>query len=205
MDYLFISRKNVHARYYKILVKRLNVNAQLYITGLPKLTSLLYLRKALSVDFSHIMQEQLKRKRAVNSMWNNAGLSYLYKVFLTCVERLSIAVLTEKKPDTVVIWNGRKLPNVTVDMAAKSLGINVFYFENGLLPQTVSLDPKGVNYGSSLSNDPNFYLGFDPNNALKFSSPDIVPRSNIKKRQKFQPTEYFLRQKRKYYQSAKAG
>lgn len=191
MNYLFITRKNVHARYYKILTARLNINAQLYITGLPKLTSLLYLKKAFAADFSHIMQEQLKRKRAVNSIWNSASLSYLYTTVLTGIERLryakAIAVLIDKKPDTVVIWNGRKLPNVTVDMAAKSLGINVFYFENGLLPQTVSLDPKGVNYSSSLSNDPKFYLEFDPNNELEFSAPDIVPRSNIKKRQKFQP------------------
>lgn len=192
MDYLFITRKNVHARYYKILVKHLNVSAQLYITGLPKLTSLLYLKQALSFDFSYIIQEQLRRKQAANPIWNNVGLSSFYTAILTGIERLryakSLAVLTEKKPDTVVIWNGRKLPNVTVDMAAKSLGIKVFYFENGLLPQTVSLDPKGVNYSSSLSNDPNFYLQFDPENELEFLAPEIVPRSNIKKRQKFQPT-----------------
>ncbi|RBP85529.1 capsular biosynthesis protein [Marinomonas rhizomae] len=191
MSYLFISRKNVHSRYYKMIIKRLNLDAQLYIMGLPKLSSLLYLRQACRVDFRDICHEQLLRKRAYNPIWNHGPLSRLYSLVLTCIERLRyakyLAVLKQKKPDYVVVWNGRKLPNSTIVMAAKSLDIKLFYFENGLLPKTVSLDPKGVNFASSLSSDPNFYLSFDPKNDCVFSAPEIVPRSNIRQRQKFAP------------------
>lgn len=193
MRYLFISRKNVHSRYYKIIIKRLNLDAQLYLMGSPKVSALLYFKQAFQVDFKDIRQEQLKRKKAYNSIWNNPALSFFYSLVLMCIERLrymkTLAVLTEKKPDYVVLWNGRKLPNMTIVMAAKQLGIKLFYFENGLLPNTVSLDPKGVNFASSLSSDPEFYLTFDPSNSYSFSAPEIVPRSNIKKRQSFDKTK----------------
>lgn len=189
MNYLFISRKNVHSRYYKMIIKRLKLDAQLYIMGLPKLSSLLYLRQAFLVDFRDIRHEQLLRKKADNPIWDHALLSRVYSLVLMCIERLRyakcLAVLSEKRPDYVVVWNGRKLPNITIVMAAKTLGIKLFYFENGLLPKTVSLDPKGVNFASSLSSDPNFYLSFDPENDCVFSAPEIVPRSNVPQRQNF--------------------
>lgn len=157
--------------------------------GKPKWTSLFYLRKALAVDFSHVLEEQLERKQASNEVWKNSVLVFLYSVILLSIERLRyakfLALLTEKKPEHIIIWNGRKLPNVTIAMAAKSLGIKMFYFENGLLPETVSLDPKGVNFSSSLSHDPNFYLKFDQNNDQPFSLPNIIPRKNCKKRSSF--------------------
>ncbi|WP_417538178.1 hypothetical protein [Marinomonas sp.] len=193
MDYLFISRKNVHSRYYQILVKRLKLDCELYITGMPTLSSLLFLKEACKVDFSGVLEQQTKRKKAYHPIWKNTLLMSLYRRVQLGVERLRYAkflsVLSVKKPSHVVIWNGRKLPNVTIAMAAKSLGIKVFYFENGLLPQTVTLDPKGVNFSSSLSQDPSFYLSFDPENKHAFSAPDIVPRSNIKKRQRFQSAD----------------
>lgn len=189
MSYLFISRKNVHARYYKTLLKQLTLDCELYVMGMPKWSSLRYLKQAFSSSFDQILDEQLARKRAYNQIWNNPVLKCLYSVTLLTIERLRyakyLAILKQKNPTHIVIWNGRKLPNVTVVKAAKSLDINIFYFENGLLPNTVSLDPKGVNFSSSLSKEPSFYLNHDKSNTLPFTPPNIIPRKSIKKRSEF--------------------
>lgn len=73
-----------------------------------------------------------------------------------------LALLNNVDPEYVVLWNGNKLPNITVAMAAKALGINQFYYENGLLPGTSSLDPRGINFNASLSRDPSFILALIP-------------------------------------------
>jgi len=186
MSYLFISRKNVHAKYYKKIIKKLSMDCQLHVMGAPKLSAIHYLSKAFKVDFNDVINAQLKRKRARNNLWNNALVSAVYKVGLRFFERLRyakyLALSTEVNPDVMVIWNGNKLPNTTVAMAAKALGIKQFYYENGLLPGTTSLDPQGINFNASLSRDPDFYLNFNANNALNFDAPALVPRENHKKR-----------------------
>jgi capsular polysaccharide export protein len=193
MAFLFITRKNVHARYYKALTQKLSIDSDIHIMGRPKLAAFSYFSRAFAVDFSYVLASQLRRKRARNNVWNNAIVSAVYSAVMVLVERLRyakyLALFDEKKPEYLVIWNGNKLPNMTVAMAAKEAGIKQFYYENGLLPGTTSLDPKGVNYASSLSNDPRFYLQFDPQNTLPFSAPDIIPRANHKKRSEFNTTE----------------
>lgn len=189
MDYLFITRKNVHARYYKKLVDKLGVQCKLHVMGAPKISSLMYLRTASTKNFEDILQKQIKRKRAQSNFWNIQIVEKIYTSVMRIHEKLRfakyIALLKEQKAKNVIVWNGKKLPNITVVMAAEHLGINVFYFENGLIPGTTTLDPKGVNASSSLSRDPNFYLEFDPENKLSFSSPELSQRANHKKRQNF--------------------
>ncbi|MGI2171031.1 capsular biosynthesis protein [Shewanella sp. MF05960] len=193
MAYLFISRKNVHAKYYKKIIKKVSMDCQLHIMGLPKFTAVNYLKNAFNVDFDGVVKSQLIRKRARSPIWANAAVSAAYRFLLVLIERLRyakyLALLNEVKPECIVIWNGNKLPNITVAMVAKSLGIKQFYYENGLLPGTSSLDPRGINFNASLSRDPSFYLNFDPQNLLEFSEPEIIPREDHKKRCAFDSTK----------------
>ncbi|KAA1151825.1 capsular biosynthesis protein [Pseudoalteromonas sp. FUC4] len=190
MAYLFISRKNVHAKYYKKIIKKLSMDCQLHIMGAPKLSAVKYLKNAFQVNFTDVVNSQLKRKRARNAIWNNPVITAVYTAGLVLFERLRyakyFALLTETNPECIVTWNGNKLPNTTVAMAAKALGIKQFYYENGLLPGTSSLDPSGINYNASLSRDPSFYLNFDPQDELNFCAPDLIPRADHKKRCEFE-------------------
>jgi len=190
MAYLFISRKNVHAKYYKKIIKKLSMDCQLHIMGAPKLSAVKYLKNAFQVNFTDVVNSQLKRKRARNAIWNNPVITAVYTAGLVLFERLRyakyLALLTETNSECIVIWNGNKLPNTTVAMAAKALGIKQFYYENGLLPGTSSLDPSGINYNASLSRDSSFYLNFDPQDELNFCAPDLIPRADHKKRCEFE-------------------
>ncbi|WP_139048241.1 capsular biosynthesis protein [Pseudoalteromonas sp. BSi20652] len=166
------------------------MDCQLHIMGAPKLSAVKYLKDAFQVDFTDVVNSQLKRKRIRNATWNNPIVTVVYSAGLVLFERLRyakyLALLTETNPECIVIWNGNKLPNTTVAMAAKALGVKQFYYENGLLPGTSSLDPSGINYNASLSRDPSFYLNFDPQNKLNFCAPDLIPRADHKKRCEFE-------------------
>ncbi len=200
MRFLFVSRRNVHARYYKKLITQLNLDASLYIYGKPMLSALKYLPEAFNTSFDDIVATQLKRKQAKSRVWQSKLVGQAYSVLLNMVECCRYAkylsLFEQRKPTHLVIWNGNKLPNITVVKAAKKLGITVFYYENGLLPNTSCLDPKGINFASSLSRDRDFYLNYQLADNTHFKTPKLAPRANHKKRKEFiknkLPTRYIF-------------
>ncbi len=124
MAFLFISRNNVHARYYKKLTRKLPLKSKVHCMGLPRFTALKYFSKAKKVDFNKIIAEQLLRKQARNKLWKNPLIIKSYSALMYLVERCRFAkyydLLQSESPQALVIWNGNKLPNVTVCMAAKA-------------------------------------------------------------------------------------
>jgi capsular polysaccharide export protein len=53
--------------------------------------------------------------------------------------------------DLLVVWSGFRLPLRAAICAAESLAIKTLYCENGVLPGTMAMDPKGVNFGGSIT------------------------------------------------------
>ena len=51
----------------------------------------------------------------------------------------------------VAMWNGNKFEPSVVKLAARKSGCKLIYWENGFLPQTITMDDKGINYLNSLS------------------------------------------------------
>ncbi len=192
MSLLFVSRNNVHARYYRKLIAELGLPAKQHIMGKPVLASLRYLARAFGVDLTEIIDSQIKRKQAKGGIWQNGLLCKIYGVLLGSVEKLRLAkylaLLQQEKPDTLVIWNGKKLPNETVVVAARMLEIPLYFYENGLIPGTTSLDPNGVNFAASLPRDAEFYLRDELAGLPPFQAPEIQVRANHKKRDDFNQT-----------------
>lgn len=58
--------------------------------------------------------------------------------------------LRSENCDMVIVWNGSRLISAAALEAAKELGIKVLVMENGYFPNTIVMDPKGVNAESSL-------------------------------------------------------
>ncbi len=64
----------------------------------------------------------------------------------------------------IVVWNGSRTVLACATILAKKLGIKTLYFENGLLPGTLTCDTQGVNYYSSLTGKTaDFYLNQEIN------------------------------------------
>lgn len=73
----------------------------------------------------------------------------------------------------MLIWNGGKYRQRIALEAAKLKNIKVFYFENGLLPNTMVFDEKGINYENSIPRDSGFFQNYTKNLELPTS---LVPR-----------------------------
>ena len=163
MRILFISRNSSHAKYYRTLVSNLNLDAQLHVTGLPRWGAIKQLGQLSQFKHNEILENHLLRKKARHpKLFASNFVCNVFKAYLAVFESLRflkfIDLLKAEQPDKVVVWNGKKLPNQTVVSAAECLSIPVMFFENGLVPNTTCLDPKGVNYLSSLPRTPDFYM-----------------------------------------------
>jgi hypothetical protein len=55
------------------------------------------------------------------------------------------------EPNIVLTWNGVCLLQKTLSFLAERKGVPIFFLERGLLPGTLVIDPKGVNYGSHIA------------------------------------------------------
>jgi capsular polysaccharide export protein len=55
-----------------------------------------------------------------------------------------------EKPDLLVVWGGFQLPIAAALAAARDAGVATLFCENGYLPKTIVMDPKGINAGNSL-------------------------------------------------------
>jgi hypothetical protein len=69
---------------------------------------------------------------------------------------------------TIGLWNGNKFRQRVVVAAARALHRGLVFFENGLLPNTTTVDFRGVNAYNSVPRDAAFYqqICFDEQNPL---------------------------------------
>ena len=108
------------------------------------------------VDWQTIVEEKCEERRLKRKY---AG--FLYRVLLRLellLVALSIqALLDTRQPCGVAVWNGsHRYCRLLMALAPKST--KRFFFENGLLPRTTTVDPVGVNFQNSLPREPGFYL-----------------------------------------------
>jgi capsular polysaccharide export protein len=95
--------------------------------------------------------------RKSNPFWRvtMSGLYFLSTLmFILKIRNL----LSSKQFDIIVLWNDMKWQQYVVKKLALNNNIKTVFFENGALPNTVTLDPKGVNYNNSVPREKSFYM-----------------------------------------------
>ena len=75
--------------------------------------------------------------------------------------------------EKMLIWNGGKFRQRIALEAAKLKEIKVFYFENGLLPNTIVFDDMGINYENSVPRELDFFKQYSSTVDLP---KELVPR-----------------------------
>ena len=98
--------------------------------------------------------------------------------------------IRNNKIDMVCIWNGNGAERAAVMEAAKAVGVKTVYFENGLLPNTTTMDPEGVNYSGILAHKTSPFfknIKMASDKLERLFQEQLIPRA----------------QKRKWYQNAK--
>ncbi len=164
-QYLFISRKSSHYRYYKKLISYLGERAELHKLKTFVLPKFSQWSKVNQLNITDLVEVHLKRKQVRHPILKHSKfLNFLVCCFYRFREKSRASfyfqLFADHPCETVVIWNGMKQPNRTPYIVAQAAGKETMLFENGLLPNTTVLDSKGVNAVNSLPRDPNFYLNW---------------------------------------------
>lgn len=160
--YLFISRKSSHYRYYQKLIAYLGDEAQLAKLKGFALPRMKYMAKVKKLDIDDLVDVHMRRKEVRHpAIKNSPLLNKVVRQFYTFREKARASYyfqLFEQHPcETVILWNGMKQPNRTPYVVAKAAGKKTQLFENGLLPNTTTLDENGVNALNSVPRDAEFY------------------------------------------------
>lgn len=83
---------------------------------------------------------------------------------------------------TLLCWNGMKGYRFLLMQAAKRTGHDTVYLEECPLPERISLDRKGINFGNSLPRDARFFLEWSRQNSDQSGSWKVL-RDQIRQRQ----------------------
>ncbi len=97
--------------------------------------------RVCSYEKAMIFSKQ-KRYAHIRVMFCEHIAKRLYAFFLKALRRT--------KCDMVIVWNGSRLISAAALEAARESGVKVLCMENGYFPDTIVMDPKGVNAESSL-------------------------------------------------------
>jgi capsular polysaccharide export protein len=73
----------------------------------------------------------------------------------------------------MLIWNGGKFRQRIAIEIAKLFSIKVYYYENGLMPNRIVLDKRGINYNNSVPRNKDFFINYENNKNLPT---ELIPR-----------------------------
>lgn len=188
IKYLFISRVSSHYRYYRKLTKFLGDDAHLQKLKFFAFPRPSFFSQVNDLDLDDLVNVHVERKKVRHPILNTnpillGAITRYYRFIEKCRASYYFSYFSSHDIDTVIVWNGMKQPNKTPYEVAKACGIKTQLFENGLLPNTTVLDPKGVNALNSMPRDASFYLNWDSGSTEKSElSSNLVKRAPHKNR-----------------------
>lgn len=169
---LFFAARDLQRDYFRSLSHHLYCSSKVVWYKnifLPGFQGLKFLRQA---NIAYIVDLKLREKQnsAVSGGSAGRGDGFYWHVY-AFIRRLGanflflkyLRYLQQNPSEIVAVWNGNKLRQAIVVQAAKCLGRQCAFFENGLLPNTTTMDFQGVNAFNSLPRHREFYeeLQFD--------------------------------------------
>lgn len=158
MNTAFFSSRRIHKTYFSRLAEHLNDSK---IIDYKKCV----IPSLVSVPTDRILAElvHLMREKRNNPKYSSKSRSFWFlfektkyleaKWLYRCYHR----ALASPKIKKVIFWNGLKFRQRIASIAAKDLGIQCIYMENGLLPGYTTLDQHGINYFNSVPRDSVFF------------------------------------------------
>ncbi|MDO6683347.1 hypothetical protein Q4551_13730 [Oceanobacter sp. 5_MG-2023] len=158
MNVLFFSVRHHHQNYFRKLSEQANQSQQYQATLVrhrhwwlrnpwplfrnhPELDDVVLLKlkeKCQDTNDYHLPAHT----RWINQLWLGLFSRFLYRAYYNGLRR--------QQPDVVVTWGGLMWHQRLFVLAARAQGIKTLLMENGPLPATTTIDPKGVNFINSL-------------------------------------------------------
>jgi capsular polysaccharide export protein len=156
---LFISLAKHQGLYFNRLISETELQGKVVTPSQMPWPTLLGLSRVLSrVDWLGLIEEKCEERRVKQK---NDGRLYrlLLRLELLWMALRAQALLERERPDVLVFWNGAHRYCRLLKALAPS-DCRTFFFENGLLPDTTTVDPQGVNYLNAVPREADFYLNY---------------------------------------------
>ncbi len=114
------------------------------------------------------LRQLVSRMVEVSQVKRNRSYPYFYAAIYRWLRLLEARLLFVRyycyfvthPSELVAIWNGNKFYGAAATIAARAAGRRMLFFEGGLLPDTTTMDDKGINDANSLPRDESFYLNW---------------------------------------------
>lgn len=157
MKLLFFSVTKHQYRYFETLKKYLNYSSKhLFFPNLSfSLEGFRYTKQLKLTDIIAIKFKEIDCK------YTNPIKKFFYKLLLKLQVPLIVSSVYSQlktiEPDFLIVWNGKKFHQAIAVEIAKKLHIQPVFFENGVLPNTTTMDFKGVNASNSVPRNSSFF------------------------------------------------
>jgi len=157
--YLFLALARHHDIYFRRLLEETDLRGRLAAPGdlpwprpwdLPQVIG--------RIDWAAPIAEKCQERR-VKRKYQGLFYRLLLRLELLWMALRLQALLTRERPTAVVMWNGSHR-YYRLLQALLPQGCRTFFFENGLLPNTTTLDSQGVNFRNSVPRDAGFYRNY---------------------------------------------
>ncbi|WLH13269.1 capsular biosynthesis protein [Pseudomonas hefeiensis] len=172
---LFISLAKHQGLYFNRLLNETELQGTVVTPPeMPWPRSLRISRVLSRIDSPNLIERKCEERRVKNK---NTGRLYrlLLRLELLWVALRVQALLDRERPDVLVFWNGAHR-YCQLLMALAAPGCKTFFFENGLLPDTTTVDPQGVNFLNTVPREVDFYLNYPYSVPDDQSAPVLIPR-----------------------------
>jgi len=175
---IFVANSSKRYRYYRLISDKMKKSTQVIFPVYPTLSLILGFFKKVPLDEDILLATHLRRQRInypalAKYLW--CWRFYCFLAYRTESARFFhyYNIFNKLNCEAVAIWNGQKQPYLTMVKAAEHAKKRILFFENGLLPNTTTVDYCGVNAHNCLPRTPEFYLNYTAS-ANKLNNSDIV-------------------------------
>ncbi len=174
-NFLFFSLAKHQSIYFKRLLNETALEGKVVTPGeMPWPRPWQLPQVARRIDWAALIEEKCQERR-VKRKYQGALYRLLLRVELAWVALRLQALLEREQPATVAMWNGCHR-YCQLLQALLPAGCRTFFFENGLLPNTTTLDPRGVNYRNSVPREAEFYRRYQAPADATAAELTLVPR-----------------------------
>ncbi|WNF46343.1 capsular biosynthesis protein [Pseudomonas sp. SG20056] len=173
---LFFSLAKHQTRYFGRLLAETSLQGLLVESGRLPFPALSCISQVVKkVDWIKIVAEKCQ-ERKVKRKYHGMLYRLLLRAELFFMGLRIQALLNRENPDLVAVWNGAAR-HCQLLLALLKPGSKAVFFENGLLPNTTTFDPRGVNYNNSMPRTAAFYRAYAEQQAVVSAVPvKLVPR-----------------------------
>jgi len=170
---LFAFRKSQKVFFDNILKNCSKENLKIITSKKSFSISFNALKEIKNVQLNHACDFAIKEFYAKTNIQIPKVLLLVYFNIFSIINFLRYSAVLDNNYSKMLIWNGGKFRQLIALEVAKSKKIKVYYFENGLLPNTIVFDEKGINYYNSVPRDKKFFQKYISDGVLPTT---LVPR-----------------------------